>query len=88
MKKNAVLIDSQDNVITVTEEVPPGVRLVWPGGEVHTLESIPSGHKVAITASASGEVVRKYGHPLGKASEAIKTGAWVHTHNLARSEPS
>lgn len=85
MKKNAVLIDPRDNVVTATEDIPPGGCLCWAGGEIHTPEAVASGHKVAIVAIAAGETVRKYGHRIGNAAAVIEPGAWVHTHNLERS---
>jgi len=86
MTKNAVLIDSRDNVVTMTQDVPSGARVCWSGGEIDALEPVMSGHKVAIAAIAPGEIVRKYGHRIGNAAGAIEPGAWVHTHNLARSQ--
>lgn len=88
MKTNAVLIDPRDNVATVTEEVAAGASVAWPGGGLRASESVPFGHKVAISAIAPGEVVRKYGHPIGRAAGAIEPGEWVHTHNLAKDESS
>lgn len=88
MKTNAVLVDSRDNVVTVTAKVEEGERLSWFGGELRALECIPLGHKVAIVAIAAREVVRKYGHAIGSAARAIEAGEHVHTHNLARRSES
>ncbi len=43
---------------------------------------IPAGHKIALHDIPSGEKVMKYGNPIGIASEAIREGDWVHSHNL------
>jgi altronate dehydratase len=43
---------------------------------------IPSGHKVAMRALATGDVIRKYGQPVGVATRDIARGAHVHTHNI------
>lgn len=40
------------------------------------------GHKIALTEIPSGTAVIKYNYPIGNASENIKTGQHVHTHNL------
>ncbi|MFM1768149.1 MAG: hypothetical protein RJA22_678 [Verrucomicrobiota bacterium] len=48
--------------------------------------AIPAGHKIAVTALATGEPVRKYGQIIGFASGAIRPGDHVHTHNLAMGE--
>lgn len=43
----------------------------------------PRGHKVALRVIAKGEEVIKYGFPIGKATQDIAEGEWVHSHNLA-----
>lgn len=45
-------------------------------------EDIQAGHKLALRTIAQGEVVRKFGSPIGTASAPIEAGAWVHSHNL------
>lgn len=46
---------------------------------------VPAGHKVALRDIAEGESVIKYGFPIGHATQPIKAGEWVHSHNLATS---
>ena len=43
--------------------------------------AVPSGHKVARRAIAQGEFVIKYGEIIGRATQDIAPGEWVHTHN-------
>lgn len=43
---------------------------------------IPLGHKIALGNIAKGATVIKYGCSIGKATQAIKKGDHVHTHNL------
>ena len=43
---------------------------------------VSTGHKVAVCDIAAGENVIKYGFPIGHATEDIKKGDAVHTHNL------
>ncbi len=50
---------------------------------VTALDDIPFGHKMALRPILRGEDVTKYGMPIGRATEDIPLGAWVHTHNLA-----
>ena len=45
-------------------------------------DSIPAGHKFALVPIAKGEFVLKYGEIIGRATQAIQPGDWVHTHNL------
>lgn len=43
---------------------------------------IPAGHKIALCDIKQGEKVIKYGYPIGYATQNIKKGEHVHTHNL------
>ena len=44
--------------------------------------NLADGHKYAICDIAKGENVIKYGNPIGHATEDIKNGSHVHTHNM------
>ena len=43
---------------------------------------IKYGHKVALEDIKKGQYIIKYGHIIGKASQDIKKGEWVPSHNL------
>lgn len=45
-------------------------------------QDVPRGHKLALRDLPAGAVVKKYGFPIGRASQAIAAGDWVHSHNL------
>lgn len=51
-------------------------------------DGVPAGHKVAVTDIAVGETVRKYGQPIGVATQTIRAGEWVHVHNLGMGDVS
>ena len=61
-----VIINEKDNV---------GVCLEGNG-------SIPAGHKYALFHIPKGEYVIKYGEIIGKATQNIAQGEWVHTHTV------
>jgi altronate dehydratase len=87
MNLNAIAIDPADNVATALTDVAQGEAVVCDGGrELAARELIPTGHKVALVAIAEGEIIRKYGHPIGVAARPIAAGEYVHTHNLAAAE--
>lgn len=44
--------------------------------------NIPAGHKMALRDIIQGEYVIKYGQVIGRATQDIKKGDWVHSHNL------
>ena len=83
---NAVIVISDgDNVATALETLEPGHPLDVRGATIVVRDLIPRGHKVALSAIASGQPVLKYGSPIGLASAAIARGEHVHTHNVASS---
>ena len=45
-------------------------------------DKIPAGHKYALKEIAQGEYVIKYGEIIGRATQDIAQGEWVHTHNV------
>ncbi len=78
----ALRIEPTDNVAVVAQDTRAGDRLLHAGGETVALEAVGLGHKIAVADIAEGELVRKYGVPIGRASAPIPAGAFVHTHNL------
>ena len=80
----AVRLHPTDNVVVASTRLPRGTFLA--GENVHAIEPIPSGHKIATAAIVSGEPVRKYGQVIGVATRDIAAGAHVHVHNLAVSD--
>lgn len=44
--------------------------------------SLENGHKYAVRDIKKGEKIIKYGFPIGFATEEIKNGEHIHTHNL------
>jgi altronate hydrolase len=71
-----------DAVALARHELTPGTELATPGEPVTVRDTIPHGHKVAVADIAAGEQVRKYGQPIGIATQAIAAGEHVHEHNL------
>lgn len=72
-------LNESDNVIVLPYGGKRGDRI----GGVILQSDVPPGHKVASCAIAEGEIVRKYGHPIGSATQDIMPGDWVHEHNVA-----
>ena len=64
--ENKVIINKADNVGVCLEECG----------------QIPAGHKYALRDIKKGETVIKYGQIIGRATADIKSGDWVHTHNV------
>ena len=84
----AIQLDDNDNVATVTSEVSKGeqVEIISTEGSVlmmlEALGDVSFGHKIALKPLTRGIEVIKYGEVIGVASEGIKVGEWLHTHNV------
>lgn len=78
--RDAIVLDGTDTVATMLEDGEGGDRLAVEGG-VELAEGVPFGHKVALRDHERGEAIRKYGEAIGVATEPIRDGEWVHTHN-------
>jgi len=84
--KRALIMHPNDNVATAVEEIIAGEKVAVPlAGNFLTLiaaEAIPFGFKLALQEIPQGEIIRKYGETIGRASMGIAEGAMVHIHNL------
>ena len=78
-----IVISAGDNVATALEALEPGRVLTEQTGSITVRDTIPRGHKVALTHIAAGAAVVKYGNSIGTATEDIPPGAHVHTHNVS-----
>ena len=81
---DAVQIASSDHVAVALRDLSGRVR-VRQGSEIVEItlsDPIPLGHKFALVDLPAGSEIRKYGAPIGRATQPIRTGAHVHTHNL------
>jgi len=76
--KNAVKINTQDNVATVLENIIADDYVL----DIKAKCDIPMGHKIALQSIAAGGNVIKYGNPIGHAMVAINPGEHVHNHNI------
>jgi altronate dehydratase small subunit len=77
-----IILDDADNVATAIADIAKGEQLTSGGHAVTTVEEIPFGHKVALTAIPNGESILKYGEQIGLAEGDIEAGACVHVHNV------
>jgi hypothetical protein len=83
METNAVLVNPKDNIAVAIKEIKAGETVTGIGDlELQANEDIMRNHKVAIAEVAENEPVLKYGERIGFASQPIRAGDWVHSHNL------
>jgi sugar lactone lactonase YvrE len=82
-------LHASDDVATALADLPHGatVRVTNASAvrEVTLRRDIPIGHKFAVRALAAGLRIRKYGEFIGRTTQPVGAGEWVHVHNLATS---
>ena len=84
--RNAMIIDSKDNVAVAIEPIRAGDTVTYPCGgkevQLAARQDITIYHKLAVRDIAAGEPVVKYGEHIGVAVCDIKAGEHVHVHNV------
>jgi altronate hydrolase len=81
-------IDPADDVAVAIRALEPGETISLGdssesgSNSIFVRELIPRGHKLAVRRISAGNVVRKYGWPIGRAQRDIEAGSLVHTDNL------
>ena len=78
-----LLLHASDNVAVARRPLLAGEVLSVAGQEIRVAEPIPANHKLALAAINTGKTIRKFGQPIGSASQPIGPGEWVHTHNVS-----
>lgn len=78
----AIRVDPTDDVAIALRDLAAGETVAVGAATVRTIEPIATGHKLALHAIDRGADVRRYGWPIGRATNAIAAGAHVHSHNL------
>jgi len=80
---DVIQLDPSDNVCVALRDLAAGDVIRAAAGGTRVAEPVRHGHKLAVAPIEPGQAVTKYGHPIGRATRAIRPGQWVHTHNLA-----
>lgn len=80
----ALKLDPGDTIAVAITPIQAGdvVTVMGSDEQVTARVDIPSGHKIALQAIASGEDVLRYGEVIGAATADIERGDHVHVHNL------
>ena len=84
---DAWLLAPADDVATAVRALAAGthveVRCAGVVRNVTLVDAVPAGHKFALRPLAAGLRIRKYGEYIGRTTQAIEAGAFVHEHNLS-----
>ena len=85
MPSKAILMDARDDVATALVALEKGETVRVSLGDVTVdvvlQEDIRFGHKLALRDIGAGEEILKYGLPIGRATEPVGAGEWVHVDN-------
>ncbi len=76
------LLHPDDPMAIARRQLEPGTELQCGGRAIVVRDTVPYGHKLALTDVAEGEEIHKYGLPIGVATRTIVAGEHVHEHNL------
>jgi len=74
----ALRLNDIDDVAIVLDDTIAGDDVLG----VAAIDTIGTGHKIALRPIRAGDVVRKYGQMIGIASRDIAAGEHVHSHNM------
>jgi len=85
-ENSAIHVNPLDNVAIARVPLQPGIELRVDGVPIKVADSVPAGHKIAVTKIQPGEVIHRYGQVIGRAKQAIEPGRHVHTHNVSFEE--
>jgi len=78
----AITVHADDSVAIALEPLKNGETVAVAGVNITLKNDIPFGHKFSLKDAAAGDSFVKYGEVIGLAKEPVKTGEWVHVHNL------
>ena len=77
-----IRIHPEDNVLVLSQSVHANL-IYWVAWACFTFEQdLNLGHKIASRPIGQGEMILKYGVPIGSALNDISTGDHVHLHNM------
>jgi len=80
--KNYIVMNPDDNCATALEDISKGSQIQIGECSIIINQNIAMGHKFSLKDINKGELIKKYGQIIGITTQDIKTGDWIHTHNL------
>lgn len=80
--ENFIKLHEKDNVLVALRGVEKGTMVQVGAHSFPTVQDVSLAHKIAAHNIASGEMIYKYGMPIGTATQDIPAGNNVHVHNV------
>src|SRR5260370_42253352 len=82
----AIQLHPSDNIAVARVPLSPGQTIRLADTSIQVRDSVPAGHKVALKALATGDVLIRYGQVMGRARMPVEPGDHVHVHNVGYEE--
>ena len=82
LKNKYIILNPDDNCATALIDISKDTELRSKENFIIMHQNIPMGHKFSLKDVNKGKMIKKYGQAIGIATEDIKKGDWIHTHNL------
>ena len=79
--QSLIKIHEQDNVAVALRDLAEGEQVSVAQHTVILPQAVGRGHKFALQPLVSGDLVVKYGLPIGHATQDIALGEIIHSHN-------
>ena len=80
ISSSAILLNPIDDVAVARQSIQKGGATGI--GDLHAIDHIGRGHKVALRPIKAGQEVHKFGQVIGIATSDIAPGQHIHLHNL------
>ncbi|HRI62433.1 MAG TPA: altronate dehydratase family protein, partial [Saprospiraceae bacterium] len=75
-------IHPSDNVLVALTDLPAGERVGFNGQAFALPQPVAAKHKFTVRALSAGDPVTMYGVLVGRATQPVPAGGWLHTDNL------
>ena len=76
--ENILHINSKDNVVVALSDLKAGTEIAVDGRSITLKDDVPAGHKIALQDFHTGDVVVKYGFPIGSLKEDRAVGSLIN----------
>lgn len=76
--ENILHINSKDNVVVALSDLAAGTEIVVDGRSITLKDDVPAGHKIALQDFHTGDVVVKYGFPIGSLKKDRAEGSLIN----------
>jgi altronate hydrolase len=86
MEEVALVVHPDDNVAVAKTRISEGTVVAWDGRVIEVRETVPPGHRFALTDLPEGTPVRQYGQPFG-ISKGVRVGERITRERIRNELP-